>query len=247
MSNDKLAATGYEPPSQETVCDRHKEQYFYSGYEAGKKECRAGKGQGEECTCKRPAVATVTPDPPYGVALAWHPQGRPGQKPEELGLDEWIGQALGAASSCWSDLESAGAFDSTRCGEVAKALTAHISGLFAAFVKEAEVRRKMSDAYISGQGRRRAEASAKQNTVPCPDPRNCGDDTPHDAHLSSSFRKEAEEGPRLGLATTRQLLEELKARAITAQAMDVAVLRNGPQNMKEVLSQETLDYRTVGL
>lgn len=93
----------------------------------------------------------ITEDPVFGASIPWQPQGRPGEKPEDLPLPEWVGQALGAASSCWSDLPNAGVFDSTRCAAINEALMAHLNGLFAAFVKEAEERRRVSDAYLRSE------------------------------------------------------------------------------------------------
>lgn len=45
---------------------------------------------------------------------------------EDISLREALGQALGAASMCWEHPEKAGVFDSTRAGEVYKALWALI-------------------------------------------------------------------------------------------------------------------------
>lgn len=57
----------------------------------------------------------------------WQPVA-PTDKPiEDLSLDEWVGQALGVASSCWDNLTSAGVLDSTRCKAIYDALMAHIN------------------------------------------------------------------------------------------------------------------------
>ncbi len=90
----------------------------------------------------------VTEDPAYGVKEAWQPRGRPGQDAKDLDIGEWVGQALGAASACWSNLEGAGAFNSTACGAINDALVNHIGGIMVAFVKEAEERRRLSDRYL---------------------------------------------------------------------------------------------------
>jgi hypothetical protein len=41
-------------------------------------------------------------------------------------LDEAVGVAIGAASTCWETLDTAGVFDSTRAGEIAEELIAAI-------------------------------------------------------------------------------------------------------------------------
>lgn len=46
----------------------------------------------------------------------WKPTAPQGDSVDDLELKEWVGQALGAASSCWENVGGAGEFDSTRCG-----------------------------------------------------------------------------------------------------------------------------------
>lgn len=41
--SSKVEATYHGPPSQETICDEHKAQYFDSGYEAGNKDATEQK------------------------------------------------------------------------------------------------------------------------------------------------------------------------------------------------------------
>lgn len=41
---------------------------------------------------------------------------------EPLTIESAVFQALGAASTCWENLEAAGVFDSTRCKEIGDAL-----------------------------------------------------------------------------------------------------------------------------
>lgn len=60
-------------------------------------------------------------------AAPWQPTARPGETPDDLPLEEWVGQALGAASSCWTNLRGAGEFDSTRCAAIMIALMARIN------------------------------------------------------------------------------------------------------------------------
>jgi hypothetical protein len=45
----------------------------------------------------------------------------------ELPIEEFIGQAVGAASMCWENPEGAGVFDSERAERIAEELTARIS------------------------------------------------------------------------------------------------------------------------
>lgn len=58
----------------------------------------------------------------------WTAFGRPGEIPEDLPLNEWVGQALGAASMCW-DPRPIGVFDGTRCAHIMDGLMAHINGV----------------------------------------------------------------------------------------------------------------------
>jgi len=44
-----------------------------------------------------------------------------------LGLEEFIGQAVGAASMCWENPEGAGAFDSTRAQQIVEEIMRRIS------------------------------------------------------------------------------------------------------------------------
>lgn len=51
----------------------------------------------------------------------WEPTGGEG-----VPLSEWIGQALGAASVCWTNPGGAGDFDSTEAGRIYEAVHAHV-------------------------------------------------------------------------------------------------------------------------
>lgn len=69
------------------------------------------------------------PEPKDGMQLApWTAFGRPGEIPEELPLNEWVGQALGAASMCWMPRPT-GVFDSTRAKHVLDGLMKHINSV----------------------------------------------------------------------------------------------------------------------
>lgn len=57
----------------------------------------------------------------------WQPNPGSDGTVDGLSLDEWVGQALGAASSCWSNLRGAGVFQSEQCAEVLDALMAHLN------------------------------------------------------------------------------------------------------------------------
>lgn len=61
------------------------------------------------------------------MGQGWQPNPGSDRTVDDLSLDEWVGQALGRASACWSDLLHAGEFDSTACGEVLTALMAHLN------------------------------------------------------------------------------------------------------------------------
>lgn len=59
-------------------------------------------------------------------AASWSPTAPSDGTLEDVTLSEWIGQALGAASTCWEHIDQAGVFDSTRAAEIADALHAHV-------------------------------------------------------------------------------------------------------------------------
>lgn len=122
-------------PTQQTICDGHKQQYFYSGYEAGKKD----------------------------ASEAWTPTVREGESLSDVPLEQWIGEAIGAASSCWVGGTGALEFDSARASEVAAALTTHVRGLLEEFVRESERRRKLSDGYLANQLRQAKDAFVAQD------------------------------------------------------------------------------------
>lgn len=96
---------------------------------------------------------------------------------------------------------------------------------------------KLLDAYA-------ADTSAGELTCKCPG--NCGDSSPHDAHLlpgaADLLAAEGSNGAQLGLATTRALLIELQARGEIGEHLD---LRDTVMALFGRLDGETLDYRTV--
>ncbi len=135
---------------------------------------------------------------------SWKPTVREGESADNVSLEDWVGQALGAASTCWVGGTGSLEFDSAKVSRIAESLMAHIEALQQAFILEAEARRKVSERY-----------------------------------LRETLTKE----PRLGLATTRELLEEVAVRSEVvfedhafAQAMR-HVIRHG--------NEEHLNYRTV--
>lgn len=77
----------------------------------------------------------------------WHPTVREGDRLEDVSLDQWVGEALGAASMCWSETPK-GVFDSTRAAAIADALLGQFKLMLRAFVDESERRRKVSDGYL---------------------------------------------------------------------------------------------------
>lgn len=70
------------------------------------------------------------------------------------------------------------------------------------------------------------------------------------ATLSSGWGRGEKEGPYLGLATTRELLEELKARGEVSATIgdypeEMGDMAIGAANLLEKLPGSMLDYRTV--
>lgn len=61
-----------------------------------------------------------------GSGESWTPTVSPGESLDDLSLENWVGQALGTASSCWSNLTRAGTFDDQRCSAVFDGLMAHL-------------------------------------------------------------------------------------------------------------------------
>lgn len=241
MSNKQEATfhDGKEPEVQVGVPCSHGYVIRYNGPRRAYQGHPIHQGTGTLCD-DQPATATITPDPAYGVMQAWQPQGRPGQKPEDLDLTEWVGQALGAASACWSNLEGAGVFDSTQCGEVAKALSAHINGLFEAFIKEAEERRRLSDAYL----REQYEGTIMHSCSHCERVFGRGPEALKAvrSHVQAEHSPKPTE-PMLGLATTREMLRELQIRAQVPIAN--AWLENATKQALEVIPEHALNYRTA--
>lgn len=59
----------------------------------------------------------------------WRPAAPEGESVDDLPLNEWVGQALGTASMCWTDVAAAGEFDSARAGWVLQGLMAHLNAV----------------------------------------------------------------------------------------------------------------------
>lgn len=85
--------------------------------------------------------------PPVG----WEPTVREGDSPEELPIEEWIGQALGAASMCWrapKGVTGSLTFDSTEAARIAKALERQVRLIVRALVAEGEQRLRVQETYL---------------------------------------------------------------------------------------------------
>jgi hypothetical protein len=111
-------------------------------------------------------------------------------------LEEIIGNAVGAASTCWKHVEKAGVFQSERASQIVDEVVANI-------------RKKL---FFDGE------------TKP--------------------------EKPNLGYATTRELLEEIKARgeilaAVGEYSEEMGDMAIGAANLLESLPWMMLDYKTV--
>ena len=59
---------------------------------------------------------------------SWQPQPASDQRLEDVTLEEWVGQALGAASMCWRPTPT-GEFDSVRAGQIHEALHTHVQSV----------------------------------------------------------------------------------------------------------------------
>jgi hypothetical protein len=138
----------------------------------------------------------------------WEPSAGSGSTVADLPLNDWVGQALGSASACWTNLAGAGEFDSTRAGWVYDGLMKHLNAVIDA--------------------------------------------------VAASAREAAEPGPAeralLGLATTREMLEEIEVRAAVGR-LDAAWSRHArallrleqiASGLRAGLPGEVLDYRTAG-
>jgi hypothetical protein len=60
-----------------------------------------------------------------GAIEPWRPTAPSDGTLEDVTLSEWIGQAIGAASMCWSEAPT-GVFDSTHAARIADALHEHV-------------------------------------------------------------------------------------------------------------------------
>lgn len=135
----------------------------------------------------------------------WRPNPGVGRTVAELSLDEWVGQALGSASTCWANPAGAGEFDSSRCRWVLDGLMGHLN--------------KVVDGVIAGTTKATAETDQ----------------------------------PLLGLATTREMLVELEARAGVGRldpnwrdfARALLRMEQIAAGLQAGLPPVVLDYRTV--
>jgi hypothetical protein len=66
-----------------------------------------------------------SPEAAGATSTAWTPALPMDGKLEDVTLEEWIGQAIGAASMCWSE-PPWGLFESNRAREIAQALISHV-------------------------------------------------------------------------------------------------------------------------
>lgn len=71
------------------------------------------------------------------MTAQWTPATQEGQMPEDLSLSEWIGQAIGRASTCWSNIQGAGVFDSSTANVVHQSLHDHIHRVIDEVIKAA--------------------------------------------------------------------------------------------------------------
>lgn len=87
-----------------------------------------------------------------------------GEGPVSLG--EAIGQALGAASTCWETLEGTGTFDSTRANGIATALLEFIDEHRPERTLDRDlVRAKISDAYYDARNAGATMEAAADNAA----------------------------------------------------------------------------------
>lgn len=108
-------------------------------------------GSGVTGCCRRPPFELGEDQMTLNPVLVtceqvWLPTVGEGERLDEVPLERWVGEALGAASSCWANLAGAGEFDSTRCARIADALLAYVGALLA------EVEEREADAYPIGPG-----------------------------------------------------------------------------------------------
>lgn len=99
-------------------------------------------GTGKLCGAGNPNVAK---------SEAWHPVVPEGRKLDDVSLDEWVGQAIGTASTCWLGMPDDLVFDSQKAAAIADALLSQFKLMLKAFVDESERRRKVSDGYLREQ------------------------------------------------------------------------------------------------
>lgn len=168
---------------------------------------------------EQPALVGLELDPAVGVEQAWQPQGRPGESPDDLSMEEWVGQALGAASACWGNLPEAGVFDSTRCVGIAKGLNAHIDRMVRLLVEEGQQRLRIADVYYQGKIKELTDQLTAELQHACA---WCGERFGSGPEAEAKAREHVQathapvssdpEEPMLGLATTRDLLGELALR-----------------------------------
>lgn len=65
----------------------------------------------------------------------WSPTVREGESLEDVSLDQWIGEALGAASMCWVGGTGDRKFDSSRAKVIADSLNAHVQSVISGVIE----------------------------------------------------------------------------------------------------------------
>lgn len=90
---------------------------------------------------------------------------------ENVSLDQWVGEALGAASMCWVPKPSTQVFDGTRAQWIADSLNAHIQAVI--------------DAVIAGTAKAVSEPPVKRGCRLCPPEAEWDTDAEFIAHLRS--------------------------------------------------------------
>jgi hypothetical protein len=76
------------------------------------------------------AWATVT-----GGVVRWTPTVREGESIEDVPLNQWIGEAIGAASMCWVGGTGHLEFDSTRATAISEALNEHVQAVISGVIE----------------------------------------------------------------------------------------------------------------
>lgn len=195
----------------------------------------------------------------------WHPTVRSGDALVDTSLAEWIGQAIGAASTCWIGGTSGAEFDSAQAKYIADGLHAHVQKVLDGVSRGtraerdrvqdttfAEYKTAMSEA---GNARQNAETSANQG--PYKDDERRATMWAQIAQAHASYAQAAvigrvveTEAANLGYATTVDLLGELRARFETGVTGSMSECEKDARacvvDMAEELPDSILAYRTAG-